>query len=194
MEEEEEETSWKALWKWQESSRIKHFLWLVLHDKLFTNKKRAIRTITTDSSCNHCKENEETTDHILINHQNACITWKPPDVGWIQLQTDGSVIQPSGRAAVGGLLRDHLGRCLDAFTCNLDVCTITSAELKGAIESLRIAWERGHRKVILNMDSTTTNETAKNCIDDDHRHGILARQFFVLNRDWEVKINHVFRD
>ncbi|CAI0380477.1 unnamed protein product [Linum tenue] len=71
-------------------------------------------------------------------HQTAGITWNPPEVGWIQLQTDGSVIQPSGRAAAGGLLRDHLGRCLDAFTCNLGVCTITSAELKGAIEGLRM--------------------------------------------------------
>ncbi|CAI0449492.1 unnamed protein product [Linum tenue] len=36
------------------------------------------------------------------------IAWKPPPAGWIQLQSDGSVHSGTGKAAAGGLLRDHL--------------------------------------------------------------------------------------
>ncbi|CAL1403037.1 unnamed protein product [Linum trigynum] len=44
------------------------------------------------------------------------ISWKPPPPEWVTLNTDGSVIGATGQAAAGGLLRDHLGRCLLAFT------------------------------------------------------------------------------
>ncbi|CAL1376041.1 unnamed protein product [Linum trigynum] len=40
--------SWKLLWKWKGPNRIKHFLWLVLHDKLFTNRERTRRKIATN--------------------------------------------------------------------------------------------------------------------------------------------------
>ncbi|CAI0473154.1 unnamed protein product [Linum tenue] len=45
------------------------------------------------------------------------------------------------------------------------------------------------------MDSTAAIDIALKCLDDDHRHGILARQIQVLlNRDWEVRISHVYRE
>ncbi|CAI0400893.1 unnamed protein product [Linum tenue] len=49
-----------------------------------------------------------------------------------------------------------MGRCEGAFTCNLGVCSITRAELKGAAEGLELAWHKGYRKVELNLDSSTT--------------------------------------
>ncbi|CAL1372689.1 unnamed protein product [Linum trigynum] len=56
------------------------------------------------------------------------LAWHPPPESWVQLHTDVSMNGLSGRAVAGGLLRDHLGRCVDAFTCNLGKCTITIAE------------------------------------------------------------------
>ncbi|CAI0461020.1 unnamed protein product, partial [Linum tenue] len=84
------------------------------------------------------------------------IGWKPPPPeGWVQIQTDGSILSPSGSAAAGGLIRDCLGRCLVAFAGNLGTCSITAAELKGAVVGLQMAWDRGHRKVQLKLDSAT---------------------------------------
>ncbi|CAN1128005.1 Putative ribonuclease H protein At1g65750 [Linum perenne] len=67
------------------------------------------------------------------------IAWEsgPPD--WATVNTDGAVIQDSGRAAAGRLIRDSLGHCLTAFTMNIGRCSITRAELRAAIMGLCIA-------------------------------------------------------
>ncbi|CAL1413103.1 unnamed protein product [Linum trigynum] len=123
------------------------------------------------------------------------LAWKPPPEGWVQIQADGSVLSPSGGAAAGGLIRDSMGRCRAAYVCNLGHCSITAAELKGAAEGLRLAWDRGFRKVELKIDSTTAIAVMKNCKDDSHRHGLLAQQVRVLlDRNWRVRISHVYRE
>ncbi|CAN1164221.1 Putative ribonuclease H protein At1g65750, partial [Linum perenne] len=42
-----------------------------------------------------------------------------------------------------------------AFTCNLGRCSITQAELTGAVVGLDRAWQLGFRNVELQLDSTT---------------------------------------
>ncbi|CAI0429938.1 unnamed protein product [Linum tenue] len=222
---------WKKLWKWKGPSRTKHFLWLVMHDRLLTNKERVRRKMTADGNCSHCKDVEETTEHILrkcsktaaiwekfrieawfsiykmalqnversfkppVERRQEEVGWRPPPEGWVQVQTDGSVLSPSGYAAAGGLLRDSLGRCSSAFACNMGKCSITAAELKGAIVGLQLAWERGFRKVQLKLDSTTAIAIIRDRSDDDHRHGILAKHVnHLLDRDWDVSISHVYRE
>ncbi|CAI0447820.1 unnamed protein product [Linum tenue] len=119
----------------------------------------------------------------------------PPPEGWVQIQTNGSVLSLSGSAAAGGLIRDCLGRCLVAFAGNLGTCSITAAELKGAVVGLQMAWDRGHRKVQLKLDSATAVAIIKNCADDEHRHGLLAQHAFnLLSRDWDVVVSHVYRE
>ncbi|CAN1168553.1 hypothetical protein LINPERHAP2_LOCUS27878 [Linum perenne] len=54
----------------------------------------------------------------------------PPEL--VTLNSDGSVPE-TGQAAAGGLLKDHFGRCLAAFTINLGNCSITRGELRGVV-------------------------------------------------------------
>ncbi|CAL1398438.1 unnamed protein product [Linum trigynum] len=65
------------------------------------------------------------------------LAWEPPLEGCVQIQKNGYVLSPSWEASGGGLIRDNLGRCLAAFVCNLGKCSITAAELKGAVEGLK---------------------------------------------------------
>ncbi|CAI0502011.1 unnamed protein product [Linum tenue] len=51
------------------------------------------------------------------------------------------------------MIRDHSGRCLTMFALNLGSCTITQAELKGAVEGLQVAWDAGHRRVNVQLHS-----------------------------------------
>ncbi|CAI0401398.1 unnamed protein product [Linum tenue] len=93
-------------------------------------------------------------------------------------------------AAIGGVIRDHLGRCLAAFTGNLGACTITLAEIKGVTEGLRIAWDQGYRKVMVGLDSTAALQLL-----EDQRYYKLIQQFRrLIDRDWEVRLSHVYRE
>ncbi|CAL1367787.1 unnamed protein product [Linum trigynum] len=123
------------------------------------------------------------------------LSWKPPREGWYQVQADGSVLGASGMAAAGGVIRDCLGRCFDAFACNLGACSITCAELKGAVVGLERAWKLGFRKIELNLDSTTAISIIKNWKDSNHSHGLLVGKIgSLLSREWEVVISHVYRE
>ncbi|CAI0427097.1 unnamed protein product [Linum tenue] len=67
----------------------------------------------------------------------------------------------------GGLLRNHTGKCLGAYVCNLGHCSITAAELRGALEGLKIAWREGYRKIQLSMNSTTAIKIIDKRFEDD---------------------------
>ncbi|CAN1301576.1 Putative ribonuclease H protein At1g65750 [Linum perenne] len=57
---------------------------------------------------------------------------------------------------------------------NLGWCTVTRAELRGAITGLELAWSYGFRKIILQLDSRTA--------------------VAILTNSWKVEIRHVFRE
>ncbi|CAN1249087.1 Putative ribonuclease H protein At1g65750 [Linum perenne] len=65
------------------------------------------------------------------------ISWEPAPPEWVTLNSDGSVLSESGQAAAGGLIRNSQGRCLAAFSMNLGKCSITRAELRGAVSGLQ---------------------------------------------------------
>ncbi|CAI0457207.1 unnamed protein product [Linum tenue] len=145
---------------------------------------------------NQAHANIQKTAGFVPKKKISCeVGWKPPVEGWIQLQSDGSVRAPNGNAAAGGLFRDHLGRCLGAYVCNLGRCSITDAELRGALEGLRIAWKAGYRKNVLHSDSTTAINIIEHRNDDVHRHGSTARHLScILDQQWEVRVSHVYRE
>ncbi|CAI0423001.1 unnamed protein product [Linum tenue] len=123
------------------------------------------------------------------------ISWKPPPPEWVCLNSDGSVLPETGLGATGGLIRDHTGRCLSAFTLNLGACTITQAELRGAVEGLQVAWDRGHRRVRVQLDSQCAVQLIRRTDTEEHHcAAILARFRELLSRPWEVLVEHVYRE
>ncbi|CAN1168555.1 hypothetical protein LINPERHAP2_LOCUS27880 [Linum perenne] len=93
----------------------------------------------------------------------VCISWEPAPPEWFTLNSDGSVLLETWQAAVGGLLRDHFGRCLAAFTVKLGNCFITRAELKGVVSGMISPWF---------MDATTPG--ASPLIDDCGRYSAFV--------------------
>ncbi|CAI0443132.1 unnamed protein product [Linum tenue] len=123
------------------------------------------------------------------------ISWKPPPPEWVCLNSGGSVLSESVLAAAGGLIRDHLGRCLSAFTLNLGACTITQAELRGAVEGLNLAWDKGYRRVRVQLDSQCAVQLIRHVNTGNHHcAAILDRFRELLSRHWEVIIEHVYRE
>ncbi|CAN1794997.1 Putative ribonuclease H protein At1g65750 [Linum perenne] len=78
-----DETLWKRVWKWQGPNRVKHFLWLVAHNRLLTNVERKRRHMTDEDSCRLCPSTAEDSLHILRDCKAAVSFWKaflPPSI------------------------------------------------------------------------------------------------------------------
>ncbi|CAN1815657.1 Putative ribonuclease H protein At1g65750 [Linum perenne] len=123
------------------------------------------------------------------------IAWEPGPESWMVINSDGSVLQPSGHAGAGGLIRNEFGHCLAAYSMNLGRCSITRAELRGALYGLQKAWELGFRKVLVFMDSTAAIDIFQTKDNIHHQHAAEARCFHELQaRDWEVQLRHTYRE
>ncbi|CAI0422377.1 unnamed protein product [Linum tenue] len=84
---------------------------------------------------------------------------------------------------------------MGAFVENLGVCTITRAEIMAAIRGLQMAWKNGHRKVLLQLDSTTAINILTSQDQTEHRYHNLVFQFQrLLQQNWEVRISHIYRE
>ncbi|CAN1810414.1 Putative ribonuclease H protein At1g65750 [Linum perenne] len=259
---------WKAIWKWDGPSRIRHFLWLAAKDRLLTNASRKRRGMCQDGSCGTCNIGEEDAAHVLRDCPFAKEVWKgtstellrehnwqlpfsewmefylkadsglqfgivcwflwrsrnerifaggrdrPPAVAakassWLNtvreamcreadLETESGRGRRShqGRAAAGGVIRDSSGNCLQAFTMNLGRCSITRAEICGALEGVRRAWEAGHRKLEIQMDSKVAVGILLNRDPaSSHQFTLEVLEFQEwLQREWTVELKHVYRE
>ncbi|CAN1136200.1 Putative ribonuclease H protein At1g65750 [Linum perenne] len=125
----------------------------------------------------------------------AHIGWKAGPRESITVNTDGSVLHPHSHAAAGGILRDYRGRPMCTFAANLGRCSIMRAELRAAEFGLMIAWDRGVKKVHLQLDSTAAIAAILGDHVEDSRHGrTLGAINELRSRDWEVSISHTFRE
>ncbi|CAN1178535.1 Putative ribonuclease H protein At1g65750, partial [Linum perenne] len=123
------------------------------------------------------------------------IAWEPGPIDWWTLNSDGSVDPHSRRALVGGLLRDNEGRCLFAYTMNLGACSITRAEMRGAIQGLEYAWDKGYRRIFVKLDSMAAINLLTSTEDIEHQHRMEVIRFRELrDRDWEVKVEHRYQE
>ncbi|CAN1137136.1 Putative ribonuclease H protein At1g65750 [Linum perenne] len=135
------------------------FLWRYRNDRVFNDKLTTAVTLTRHIQAwvalvgDTLDRDRSITDAVPPSRTEVCISWEPTPPEWVTLNSDGSVISESGQAAAGGLIRDYQGHCLAAFSENLGICSITRAELRGAVSDLQLAWDRGYRKVQLHIDS-----------------------------------------
>ncbi|CAN1137711.1 Putative ribonuclease H protein At1g65750 [Linum perenne] len=140
------------------------------------------------------KAHTESLSVIVHRRRDTLISWFPPPDDWVSINTDGSVIQPNSRAAAGGLIRNDQGSFVHAFTANLGNCSITRAEICAIVQGMKLAWELGIRKLLIQSDSKAAIAILLR-EDTDHQHAILALEFQELkSRSWDISITHVFRE
>ncbi|CAN1181801.1 Putative ribonuclease H protein At1g65750, partial [Linum perenne] len=91
--------NWDRVWRWRGPSRIQHFLWLVLHNKLLTNAESSRRHLTNNSSCPRCYNLEESVSHVLRDCLFAVNVWSALD-----LQLDSSIQNSAGEWLVASMM------------------------------------------------------------------------------------------
>ncbi|KAF7823453.1 hypothetical protein G2W53_021597 [Senna tora] len=81
------------------------------------------------------------------------------------------------------------------FMKSLGDCSILSAELWGMACDLEVAWELGFRRIILEADSLLAVTMLKQQVEGDHPCANLVLKILsLIEKDWEVKISHIFRE
>ncbi|PNX73973.1 ribonuclease H, partial [Trifolium pratense] len=65
---------WKKNWCLHVTERIRHFLWIAFHERLPTNPVKA-RMGIAHMMCDHCRDNEETSLHVLRDCDVAKKIW-----------------------------------------------------------------------------------------------------------------------
>ena len=88
------------------------------------------------------------------------VVWKPPTVGWVKVNTNGSVINSS--ASCGGIFRDHRGTFMGCFASNLGAISVFEAELQGIIIALENAARFNWKNIWVESDSSSAVLAFKN--------------------------------
>ncbi|KAM2975745.1 hypothetical protein FF1_001873 [Malus domestica] len=69
------------------------------------------------------------------------VFWRPPPVGWIKINTDGSC-KGNGQVGSGGVFRDSSGLFLGAFASSSSYPSAVVTEIVAVIEAIQIAWDK----------------------------------------------------
>ncbi|XVE58507.1 hypothetical protein DITRI_Ditri04bG0175000 [Diplodiscus trichospermus] len=114
------------------------------------------------------------------------VRWIPPSHGWVKLNTDGS-LRPSGETARGGgLVRDANGSWMCGFSFNIGSCDVSAPELWAVVQGLKLAWQKGFRRVVLETDSRLVfSWLRKKERPRSSLMNLVAACFSYLENDWE---------
>ena len=79
------------------------------------------------------------------------IAWKALAIRCIKLNFDGASKNNQSLARCGGLCKGEDGNWITSFICNFGKCRPMVVELWGAIYSLKLAWDRGFKCIMLEI-------------------------------------------
>ncbi|KAL4323510.1 hypothetical protein GQ457_11G022220 [Hibiscus cannabinus] len=117
-----------------------------------------------------------------------------PPRGWVKVNADGAVGGSPVMAASSGVICDEAGEWLLGFVHSIGSCSILCVELWAAFDSLSLAWQRGFRKVIIELDNMQVvlilnGETS--ALGDNF---LVVRIKVLLVRQWDVPVRHIVRE
>lgn len=105
---------------------------------------------------------------------------------------DGSCEGASGRAGVGGLLRDSNCRWISGFASHIDDTVILRVVLKALRKGLHLAWQLGLRELCCYTDSLLAKQLLDQLVSPLHQYVALIQTIKdILWRDWSIQIRHI---
>ncbi|KAL4325308.1 hypothetical protein GQ457_11G022240 [Hibiscus cannabinus] len=134
------------------------------------------------------------TRHASNVRPRAGMCWLPPPRGWVKVNVDGAVGDSPIMSASGGVIRDEAGEWLLGFAHSIGSCSILCAELWTAFDSPLFAWQRGFRKVILELDNmqVVLILSGESSALGDNLLVVQIKELFV--RQWDIRVRHIVRE
>ncbi|KAL9453582.1 hypothetical protein AB3S75_009233 [Citrus x aurantiifolia] len=122
------------------------------------------------------------------------VRWQAPPESFFKLNTDGSRLK-NGLASAGGLVRDCSGKWQFGFGMNIGFGSVTTAELWGLFQGLNIAWDRGIRYLIAEVDSQCVSQLISSTSLMPNAHfSLITAIKELMNRQWLITIKHIYRE
>ena len=118
----------------------------------------------------------------FVNNFEKLINWSFPPTGRIKINTDGSVVD-HGWASFGGLARDDQGRWLEGLCGRIGYASPLKAELWGIKRGLKLAKDRGWKKVIIETDCEAARELIETGDIGNHPEKIIIEDCRMLEKD-----------
>ncbi|PPR83631.1 hypothetical protein GOBAR_AA37080 [Gossypium barbadense] len=99
-----------------------------------------------------------------VVNQWACTTrtigrWHLPEIDWVKVNADGSMSRSNSKVSVGGAMRGPIGGWLVGFKMVIGINDIFQIEARVILEGLKLAWNKGFKRVELESDNTMLIET-----------------------------------
>ncbi|KAL4286983.1 hypothetical protein AHAS_Ahas19G0140700 [Arachis hypogaea] len=128
-------------------------------------------------------------------HRKVHVAWSYPPENWIKLNMDGAASTNPNAGGCGGVIRNEQGRWVAGFMANLGCCSAFRAEMWGIYHGLKIVWDLGLRRIIVESNSTTV-VTILNKKEGLHSHPKpLVRSIAnLMQKNWELRIENIYRE
>ena len=132
---------------------------------------------------------------LMIRRCVKRIKWDKPPVGWMKLNTDGSVCGSVGVAGCGGVIRDDCGNWILGFNRRIGITNSFCAELWGLREGLIMCCNLNISSIIVELDAKAVIEALRN---DQYVNNIIYPILddcrLLSSRFSRIKFNHCFRE
>lgn len=122
------------------------------------------------------------------------IKWNPPLGEWVRPNTNGTS-KGDMRVGYGGLIGDNNGTWHGGFSKNIGSYDANITKLWGVLEGLKFAFNKGYKRLELHIDNKDISYVITNtCTLARSGRGLTQRIKSILDWEWEVRIDHVYRE
>lgn len=145
---------------------------------------------------NYSLEISEAFKSILSNgHINSVlISWSPPCVAGVKLNTDGCWMESRKLAGYGGIFRDHRGQWLLGFYGKREYSSSLETEIWGIYRGLTIMLEKGYNNICIESDSLDAVQLINDGPNEEHPQTELIKEAKNLLTRTCSLLKHVFRE
>lgn len=175
-----------------------HALWDRRNKSLFQGSAGSPDALLHDilRRVDELKCNYSIQKHIITSAVNkgSPSYWVAPSAGWLKMNVDASFIS-THRAATGGIIRDHSGVLIRAFSEKIVAPSPLCAELFAILSGLNLASDHHCTHLILESDCKHAVDLIKSSRPDlmlaPEARLLVDEIKAKINATWTVAINHV---
>ncbi|XP_075084982.1 uncharacterized protein LOC142168225 [Nicotiana tabacum] len=122
------------------------------------------------------------------------VTWEPPLPGTVKVNTDGSFSKKSGKAGIGGVVRDCHGNLIMTFSIPISCDSNTMVEAKAAEFGVKWCNQHGYTNFSLELDSMVVADMLAEGDTNNVKIKMVIDKASYIVKQARVNVKHCFRE